>query len=735
MSKDFLSDEEMAKKEKEFISDEEMAALEAPAPEKQPPGMMESLTRGGLQGASFGFSDEAIALLSALKNIAMEDNKTLDEIVPEYVAEVAKQRESEKAAQGEHPALYMAGEVAGSVANPSLNLGNRVASLMAQAGIEGYGRAEGDIIDQGEQALTAGATAPALAAATETLVPGMAKLGGKILNKGWQLTPDLGVTRAVGEYASDVTGGIKDKLKFIFNESMQRGKKLHAPESIKDAQERVFQLPKKIHQSINDATDILYGDKVAALKQLDKAGKIDANEITGITDDIWQAITPNKSQLGPVRADFQEAYAQKGTGTLADLIEKLDGLKAYHPDKIGELNSAKRELEQFYHNTLFGSPENYSKFKNAANKNQIAYMDKYAKNAKKVLDGKMMKSELNAWEKQELMSLETKQGLLLDKSIKKLKPSEVDNIKRELGQTQSFKMIKQFGADAPKMKGKDYGFTDINQTMNKMNDSFDNKLQEIAAPAGIDLQGMNKEISSLITAKDLLDKSGKNLVGSDNYDVSRNMQNVFNYKKMLEDTGLGDLSSHIDESVNEIMPLHEAMQIVGKNQYAPGASQPNMGAAFLGKTAGNLGQEMAHGGSINRSIKSIKDNKDRIYANLAAYSPDVARGFNAAAESGDDKKLGMTVSSILGNVPGARDFVQPSPLKTSDGREILSLFDDTIHDPNEVQVIRDDIMKRNDLSNSDKATMVDSLNKSGKIMNLPKKKDVEMEPINIKGYY
>lgn len=704
----------------DLVESEDMSDL---IQEEKKPGKMESITRGGLQGLSMGYSDEVIAVISALINIAKDENKTLDDVVNEYSNEVAQVRGAERAAKEASPASYSASEFVASILGPGskLKVGGRIGTMMAQAGIEGFGRAEGDVVGQTEQGISSAALAPAMA----VVVEGGAKVGGKLLGKGWQMLSDS----PIGELSSDLTGNLKDKLKFIYQESMARGKKLHAPESIKDAQQRVFELPRRIKQSVDDAIEIVKGEKQQLLKELDKQGKIDANEITGMTDDIWQAITPNKTMIGEkVRDDFKEAYAKKGEGTLADIIDALDKLKVTHPDKASELSAARNEIESIYHNTLFGSKEGYSKFLNSANKNQVAYMDKANKMMKKVADGKMMKSEFNMWEKQALAELETKQGLLLDKSIKKLKPSEIDNMKREIQQAQSFKLVKQFGADYPRMKGKDYGFSDINKLMTRVEDHFDNKLLELNPQLG----ERNKEISTMITAKDMLDKTSKNLIDSNvgEYNVARSLQNVSDYKKMLEQSGLGDLSSHIDESVNEILPLHEAMKIVGKNSYMEGGVKPAFGVSAMGKTAGMIGQESAPGGVINRSLNAIKDKRDAIYANLAPYSPETARGFLAAAESGDDKKLGMTVSSIISGVPGAKDFVQPSPLKTSDGREILSLFDDKVYDPNEVQVLREDIMKRSDLSNSDKASMIDSLNKDGKIMSLPKK-DVEMDTIDV----
>lgn len=145
---------------------------------------LETLARGGAQGASFGFADEITAGLES----AFTD-KT-------YKQALAESRANYKAAEEANPGTYMAGDIGGSIATgliPGLGavkgattaarLGKAAASMGAQGAVSGLGRSEAEDIG-GLAADTAlgGVVGAGFGAAGQGLGEAVSKVAPKVQN-------------------------------------------------------------------------------------------------------------------------------------------------------------------------------------------------------------------------------------------------------------------------------------------------------------------------------------------------------------------------------------------------------------------------------------------------------------------------------------------------------------------------------------------------------------------------
>lgn len=131
------------------------AAPEAPKPDVS---QGESLIRGGVQGATMGFSDEALGALQAAASpvqVLSADDKLgkLQELYKQY-RDI--ERAKNKAAEDANPKTYLAGSVGGGIA--TLPAAGTLKGAMGLGALAGYGASESDSAagDMGNAALGAG---------------------------------------------------------------------------------------------------------------------------------------------------------------------------------------------------------------------------------------------------------------------------------------------------------------------------------------------------------------------------------------------------------------------------------------------------------------------------------------------------------------------------------------------------------------------------------------------------
>jgi len=136
--------------------EDELAELNAQLPEPEPPSMLDSGLRGGLQGLTAGFSDElAGGLGSLVPGLDKEPYELAGDIQEkgwreglfggqESYEQVRDRVRGENAAAREaNPWTYGVTEVAGDLVNPLNKLGGKLAGRVAQNAISGVGASEG----------------------------------------------------------------------------------------------------------------------------------------------------------------------------------------------------------------------------------------------------------------------------------------------------------------------------------------------------------------------------------------------------------------------------------------------------------------------------------------------------------------------------------------------------------------------------------------------------------------
>ncbi|MFZ2196862.1 MAG: hypothetical protein WAV13_03950 [Thermodesulfovibrionales bacterium] len=218
----------------DFREGPELAPSHGP-PEKIAP--QESLVRGGLQGASFGFGDEAAAAVdAALPGVSRWFNKDPLAAAPEgagfrerYKTARDYYRGRNVSAEKEHPGTYLASQVAGAVA-PALAGGAPLTGAKGLIAAAGQGAATGAGYSEADEGLGL-ASDIALGGALGTAGYGAGKVLGKALAKargGASRLLDMARARAgaqasketaeqLGSVAGKVGGEVQKGSRYVEN--------------------------------------------------------------------------------------------------------------------------------------------------------------------------------------------------------------------------------------------------------------------------------------------------------------------------------------------------------------------------------------------------------------------------------------------------------------------------------------------------------------------------------------
>ena len=184
-----------------------------------PKSKMESLGRGALQGATFGFADEASASLGAALQKVAGDPESYADVRRRYLDE---ERAGYRGAQESNPKTYLAGQIGGGIASTAITapllpaattLGGATASGAAYGALYGLGESEADLT-KGEVGRAAadtaigGALGGALGAAGYGLAKGFGAIGRRVMDR-WRGTPG-GTTSAAGKAAGNVATNLDE---------------------------------------------------------------------------------------------------------------------------------------------------------------------------------------------------------------------------------------------------------------------------------------------------------------------------------------------------------------------------------------------------------------------------------------------------------------------------------------------------------------------------------------------
>lgn len=207
-------------------------------------GMYESAMRGTGQGVSYGLSDELAGAYGALKEVAGDDasqleevsrlaspltssvgligdaainlisgEKSLDDIKNAYVKNRDESRAANKLSSEKNPAIYMTGEIAGSLATPGAvgkSIGSRVLTSGAQGALSGFGLSD-ETSAQGlasDTALGFGLGAGMQTVGEKVIAPGIQKIGSltdRVMQAAAQKSPTANrILSKAAQFASGV---------------------------------------------------------------------------------------------------------------------------------------------------------------------------------------------------------------------------------------------------------------------------------------------------------------------------------------------------------------------------------------------------------------------------------------------------------------------------------------------------------------------------------------------------
>jgi hypothetical protein len=280
-----------------ILSRYEAPAAPAPAaPEARPDkGALDAFGRSALQGASFGFFDEAAAALKALAE-GRETGRGGPSLTQRYHANVGEERAQLRAAQEQHPIASTVGQLAGGAVAPGFGLGSAAGLGRGIAGAAARGAGAG--ILSGAGASEADSVGGVVQDAAKGGLMGAA-IGGTVgygLERALRGAPERVDSRTL----QAITGG----------RATTAGKRVYADDDLVLAAAKKFGLePEGADPRALAAATKAARDQVGP--QLDAAYKAIDHESLGVrTSDIRRAVGSVKADLSspsdaPLRAQLE----------------------------------------------------------------------------------------------------------------------------------------------------------------------------------------------------------------------------------------------------------------------------------------------------------------------------------------------------------------------------------------------------------------------------------------------
>lgn len=283
------------------ISASDLQPIEAP---KAPPGALEALGRGALQGASFGLSDELTGAVESLLS-----SKTYQQARDEA-------RANNAAAQAEHPWLYGSGELGGSVAT-SFIPGVGAAGKAVEAGLAGTRAAK-------VAGLAGGAVEGALQG-------GLAGFGGSEGSSASDIAADTVKGAGVGGAA----GGV---LHALTSKAVDSTEAKHASDTNADIFGRARPKDIKLAHQVQDANpaefkEMLHSDEFEAVKTNARAGRIP--EAIDAADKYVNHVTKDRLQ------NYAEASGGKATAEVGQIVNRFEKEASYAGSTEGRQGESK----------------------------------------------------------------------------------------------------------------------------------------------------------------------------------------------------------------------------------------------------------------------------------------------------------------------------------------------------------------------------------------------------------
>jgi hypothetical protein len=369
--------------------------------------ILESLLRGGAQGATLGFADELTGVTEAALN--PESYTDLDQAMANYRQSRDESREAFKAAEMANPKSYMGGNVAGAIATsivPAAGIAKGGASLArlvgqgaAVGGAAGLGESQADLT-QGEigGAATDALTGAAIGAGTTAVVGGLAKAGKgavnilknkdavqdaadiyKLAKRGEQIGGE-DVLRGINETQMDIAGDVIQQAQARKGEMGNMYKQFYATTRLDNPQATRDALS-KLRENVLEASrnPVIKEQRNGLLKYLEQEllnPNIDSRRLGEIKNELEMlssdAFKGNNQQFMQQFNSLMEKANPNYFGKLndinaqyADYMELLGGLKtstgeAYSTAMNKDAN-AKEALRQLFNKSTDMTTQGYNK--------------------------------------------------------------------------------------------------------------------------------------------------------------------------------------------------------------------------------------------------------------------------------------------------------------------------------------------------------------------------------------
>ena len=319
LSKEFEQEQDLSQS---FASEQDLApAQEAPAPDVS---QLESALRGGVQGVSLGFSDEAMGALGAAGSLGevVQADDSMGKLKELYQRYRDMERAKNRAAEEANPKTYLAGNVAAGLA--ALPATGTLGGAMKLGALGGLGVSEAESVggDLGNVAL--GGTLGAVG-------HGIGKMIGKALSPA-------ALKQEAAESAAFAVGATSNKQKI--GESLLKSKALEksgvSEAGLGAIREAASEAEQKLQPMLQRAADKLQGmnpDDVATALGNDAGDKVQGL-LHGVVDRI-------KDMSGDAQQEFYETIAPK----VQDYILKLKEA-GNNPVRLNEIKRAAQQEAQ-----------------------------------------------------------------------------------------------------------------------------------------------------------------------------------------------------------------------------------------------------------------------------------------------------------------------------------------------------------------------------------------------------
>lgn len=351
------------------------AAGTADQTSNEPPGYLESLLRGGAQGATLGYADEAMGGLEAAGKKLTGDQTDLTELYRRY-RDIERQKN--EAAKKENPKMFTAGELGGGAATMLVPggaigttgkaMGMGAASALGQSNADltqgEFGQAAKDTALGGAVGLGTFGLGKALAPGTKAAAPIAEAVGDKLEQK----SGDLALS-AVGAGQKAIEKEIGAGKGIFVSPDYRKGAGQAALENLD-----MIQSPNQFREKVNNKLLQLFEEKKPLLSKAQE--QLEKKTINpSIEDQQLMAKSSISDKLGITADEYLKDMNLSEVNP-----EKIANFKKYTEDYIGRIQKSDNNIGQLDQlRRAIGSKLKDQKF--VTNDRDLALQDQFLKDA------------------------------------------------------------------------------------------------------------------------------------------------------------------------------------------------------------------------------------------------------------------------------------------------------------------------------------------------------------------